>query len=469
MKNPSLKMRWIFFVELVIFIEQKYIIFSTLILFMKNSILTSITAYFLFSFSSVNAQKVFTSDIDNFWIAYDKITQTKDSVLQYKYLNDDYFSKGTEGLKLIREARNYSDKDYIHAIHAYPKFLNSIRKNTLKSKNISKDLNKGIDKLRLIYPELKPANIYFTIGALRTGGTYRNGHVLIGSEIAMTDKNTITDEFPENIRNARRLFFDSEPINDLVLLNIHEYVHTQQKPFVDNLLSYVIHEGIAEFVSVKAMNVPSAAPAIAYGKKNNEKIRARFEQEMFNINNLYKWLWGDSPNEFGVRDLGYYVGYQMAENYYNQAENKKNAIKELIELDYSNEAAIENYVIKSNYFSKSLNEIQKDYENRRPTVIGIKQFENFSKNVDPKTKEITINFSESLNGFNTGVDYGELGEAAFPKNDIKKRYWSNDNKSWTISVELEPNKKYQIMITSNFRSKNNIPLKNYLIEFETSK
>ncbi|MFV0164299.1 hypothetical protein OBK04_11685 [Empedobacter falsenii] len=184
---------------------------------MKNFILSSVTAYFFFSFS-VNAQKVFTSDVDNFWIAYDKIAQTKDSVLQYKYLNDEYLSKGTEDLKLIRETRNYTEKDYINAINSYPKFWNSVRKNTLKSKNISKDLNKGIKKLRLIYPELKPANIYFTIGALRTNGTIKDKSVLIGSELAMTDKNTVTDEFPKNLRNARRVYFDSEPINDLVSL-----------------------------------------------------------------------------------------------------------------------------------------------------------------------------------------------------------------------------------------------------------
>lgn len=90
------------------------------------------------------------------------------------------------------------------------------------------------------------------------------------------------------------------------------------------------------------------------------------------MNNLYKWLWGDSPNEFGVRDLGYYIGYQIAENYYNQAENKKYAIKELIELDYANKTVIEDYVTKSNYFSKSLEELQKDFESKRPTVLGIK-------------------------------------------------------------------------------------------------
>ncbi|SHI86865.1 hypothetical protein SAMN05443429_105164 [Cruoricaptor ignavus] len=413
------------------------------------------------------AQNVFSSDVDNFWKAYDKITKTKDSILQKKLLEDLYFSKGTEGLKAIRKARNYTSQDYINAINNYPKFWNSVRKNTLKSKRYQRDLNLGIEKLRKIYPELKPAKIYFTIGALRTNGTYSHNLVLIGSEIAMTDKKTITDEFPESIRNARRKFFDSEPIKDLVLLNIHEYVHTQQKPFVDNILSFVITEGVAEFISTKAMNLPSASPAINYGKTNSDKVRNKFEEEMFNMNNLYKWLWGDSPNDFGVRDLGYYIGYQMCENFYNQAEDKNEAIKKMIELDYSNEDEVEDFVKKSNFFSKSLDDLYNDYENKRPTVIGIKQFKNKSNNVDPKINEITVEFSEPLNGYNTGIDFGDLGQNAFPKNDVKKRYWSKDKKFWTISVTLEPKKKYQLLITNNFRTDKNIPLKQYLIEFET--
>lgn len=417
----------------------------------------------------MKAQNIITSDIDNFWTAYDKITQTKDSTLQYKFLDDLYFSKATEGLKAIRQARNYTAQDYINAINNYPRFWNSVRKNTLKSKEFAKELNVGIENLRRIYPDLKPAKIYFTIGALRTGGTISDDLVLIGSEIAMSDKNTISDELPENIRNARRKFFDSNPINDLVLLNVHEYVHTQQKPVVNNLLSYAIIEGVAEFVSVKAMNVPSAAPAIEFGKNNTEKVRAKFEQEMFYINNQYKWLWGDAPNEFGVRDLGYYIGYQMCENFYEQAENKNEAIKKMIELDYTNEAEIEDFVKKSNFFSKSLDDLYKDFENKRPTVIGIKQFKNHSKKVNPKIKEITVEFSESLNGHNTDIDYGDLGQDAFPKNDGTKRYWSKDNKSWTIPVILEPNKKYQLLIGNNFRTDKNIPLKQYLIEFETGK
>lgn len=413
-------------------------------------------------------QNIVCTDIDNFWGAYDKIIQTKDSVLQYRLLEELYFSKATEGLIAMRQARNYSAKDYLDAINNYPSFWNSIRKNTLRADEFSKDLRSGIEKLRQIYPDLKPAKIYFTIGAMRSNGTTLDNLVLIGAEMAMTDKNTVTDELlPENLRIGRRTYFDSNPINNLVLLNIHEYVHTQQKPWVNNLLSYVIKEGVAEYVSVKAMNIPSAAPAIDYGKNHHLKVRAKFEQEMFYINNQNNWLWSDSPNEFGQRDLGYYIGYQICENYYDQAENKSLAIKKMIELDYSNEAEIEDFVAKSKFFSKPLNELYDDFEKKRPTVVGIKQFKNQSKDVDPTIKEITIEFSEPLNGHNTGVDFGELGQSAFPKNDVTKRFWSNGSSSWTITVDLEPNKRYQLLITNNFRTQNGMPLKPYLIDFQT--
>jgi hypothetical protein len=415
-------------------------------------------------------QNVVWTDVDNFWIAYDNIIQTKDSTKQFKLLEDLYFSKGTEGLKAISEARNYTAKDYLDDINNYPNFWNSIRKNTLRANEFANDFNSGIEKLRQIYPELKPAKIYFTIGAMRSNGTTLENLVLIGAEMAMTDKNTISDELlPDIFRIGRRKYFDSNPINTLVLLNIHEYVHTQQKPWVDNLLSYVIREGVAEYVSVKAMNIPSAAPAIEFGKNNHVKVRAKFEQEMFYINNTSNWLWSDSQNKFDIRDLGYYIGYQMCENYYNQAESKIEAIKKMIELDYNNEEEIEDFVAKSNFFSKPLNELYTDFEKKRPNVVGIKQFKNKSKKVNPNIKEITIEFSEPLNGHNTGVDFGELGQSAFPKNDVTKRFWSSDNKTWTITVNLEANRKYQILITNNFRTQNGMPLKPYLIEFQTRK
>ncbi|MFK7905325.1 MAG: hypothetical protein AB8B69_09385, partial [Chitinophagales bacterium] len=186
------------------------------------------------------------SDIALFWTAYDQITQTQDSLEQVKLLQELYLSKGSQGLKGIIEAKNYTIEDFLHAINHYPKFWQSIRANTLKSDLIEGDLMKGIEKLRKIYPELRPAKIYFTIGAMRSNGTTLDSLVLIGSEYAMADQNTDSSEFPEAYRAARKTFFDSNPIDNIVLLNIHEYVHTQQKPIVHKLLSQCLYEGVAE-------------------------------------------------------------------------------------------------------------------------------------------------------------------------------------------------------------------------------
>ncbi len=436
----------------------------------SNTIKLSFVLFTIAISGCKNTSNIITSDIDNFWNAYDKITATKDSTLQYKYLDSLYFKKGTEGLKTIRLVRNYTEADYINAINNYPLFWSSIRKNTLKADRMSSDLEKGIQKLKEIYPDLKPAKIFFTIGAFRTPGTTLDSLVLIGSELAMTNKNTVSTEFPEEIQGARRKYFNSNPINDLVLLNVHEYVHTQQKAMVHNILSLAIYEGVAEFVSVKAMGGVSAAPAVAYGKKNMKKVMTKFEEEMFYPINKDKWLWGEPHlNEFKVRDLGYYVGYQMCENFYNSSQNKKEAIKQLIELDFNNETEIEAFVDGTGVFSDTLEKLYENFERKRPKVIRINQFENHSINVNPSINEITIEFSEPLNGYHTGVDLGELGRKGFPEGTLVGRRWGSENKSWTIPVKLKPETHYQILISNNFRTDSRIPLKPFLIDFKTSK
>jgi hypothetical protein len=173
---------------------------------------------------------VVTTDIDNFWIAYDQITSTKDSSQQYKILDRYFTSKGTPGLKAMMSVRAYTSKSYIDAIQTYPLYWNSIRKGMLKAKDYAKEITKNVERLKVLYPSLKPAKIYFTVGAFRSGGTTMDSLVLIGSEIAMADSNAETKEF-ESTAPGLATFLKTNPVNSLVFTNVHEYVHTQQKPF----------------------------------------------------------------------------------------------------------------------------------------------------------------------------------------------------------------------------------------------
>ena len=69
------------------------------------------------SFGQANKQQFVSTDIDNFWHAYDKISSTKDSVAQYNYLKELYIGKGSIGLKSLVEVRGYTNKEYIDAIN----------------------------------------------------------------------------------------------------------------------------------------------------------------------------------------------------------------------------------------------------------------------------------------------------------------------------------------------------------------
>lgn len=413
----------------------------------------------------VFAQQVITTDIDNFWAAYDKITATKNSAEQYSYINKIFISKGTPGLKAIMEVRNYTDTAYVEAINNYPNFWNSIRANTLKAKQFAKDIETDILKIKALYPALKPSNIYFTIGALRTGGTTLDGMVLIGSEIALGDSTTNLTELPDMFSHLPP-YFAANPINGIVFLNVHEYVHTQQKTTICNtLLGQCIMEGVAEFVAVTATGKASTVPAIAYGNTNATKIKDALLKDLFNPYTGF-WLYSNQDNVFATRDLGYYVGYAICQGYYNKAANKKQAIKDMIELDYNNIEELSRFVDASGYFTQPASALTKVYEAGRPQVLSIRPFANGATNVSPAITTITIQFSAVMDTRYRSFEYGPLGEDNVLRL-TKFVGFDADAKTATFEIELKPNQHYQIEVGGGFRSVAGVSLKPYLIDFKT--
>ena len=430
---------------------------------MKN-----LTLFLLIGITNVysqNSDDVITTDIDNFWVAFDKIKTTNDTIKQAEYLNELFIEKGTPGLKAMMEVREYTTSSYINAINNYPLFWNSIRESTLKSKQLSKEIKVEIEKIRLLYPELKPAKIYFTIGALFSNGTTLNGNMLIGSELALADSTTNSSELPSYLDHLKP-FFKNSPVESVVFLNIHEYIHTQQKTTIGtNLLSQCVLEVVAEFVAVTATGKPSISPAIAFGKSNLNEVREAFSKQMFNPFNGF-WLYSNAENIFKTRDLGYYVGYAICEKQYLKAKNKKQAIKSMIELDYNNDKALEKFIDESNYFEKKYTILKKEYKKNRPKVIKISQFNN-NTTVNPSISRMTIEFSTKIDKRYRNFEIGPLGENNVLRIKSFVEY-SSDGKSATFEIELKPKKRYQLIVGENFRDVNGVGLKPYLIDITTS-
>ena len=407
---------------------------------------------------------VVTSDVGRFWQAFDAISAAPDSAAQYRLLDELFIAPGTPGLRALMERRGYTPEQYVTAILGAPQFWASVRANTLRADDYAGEIERVVERLRALYPALRPAQIYFTVGALRTGGTTLGDKVLIGSEIAMADSTAVTDDLPEGFGHLRR-YFDSNPVEDVVLLNAHEYVHTQQGPFGADLLAVALQEGVAEYVSVLAAEQPSAAPAVAFGQANEPRVRDRFATEMFS-GRWNDWLYNNTENVFGVRDLGYYVGYAIAERYVERSADRARAVARLIELDYQDPLAVEAVAEASRYFDRPLDDLRADYERNRPTVVEIAEFENGTRDLDPATQRLNITFSAPMNPRFRGFDYGPLGE------DHVLRITqfvgiSDDHRTVTVDVEMQPGHRHQLTLSDQWRDEAGRALVPYTIDVST--
>lgn len=420
----------------------------------------------MISCSTPNSSLVISSDIDHFWEAYDKIQETSDTSAQKAYLQTLFLDKGTPGLAAIMQARRYTIDSYLDAIHNYPKFWESMRANMAKAKTLGPKIEEGIAAFEKIYPKLKPAKVYFTVGALRTNGTAMDSLVLIGSELALADETAVTEELPSSF-GYLRAYFDSNPIENVVFLNVHEYVHTQQSTYGGyDLLSQCLFEGVAEFIPVLAMGQASPTPAIAYGEANDPAIQEAFTKEMFSpfFNN---WIWNNTDNAFGTRDLGYYVGYAIAERYYEAAPDKSKAIQNLIELDFNDTLAIEGFIDQVGYFEKPIAELKAAYEASRPQVESILPLQNGGEDIDADLEEFTITFSQPMDTRYRNFQYGPKGEeVVLGVQDFLG--FSEDGKSVRLAIKMEPGQQYQIVVGEGFRTKDGVPLQPYLIDFRTA-
>jgi hypothetical protein len=423
-----------------------------------SSLLLSLTAM-----AQLSAQKVFTSDIDHFWRAYDSCQTTSDSVKQLLYLQTLYVDKGTQGLKAFMEVREYTPELWVSLIRNCPKFWRSIRPNTLGVKPRAKEIEQSIARLKKLYPRLKEAKMYFTIGGLRSGGTTLQDMVLIGAEIATGDARTDVSEFPNKWLEG---VFKSQQPGNIVALNIHEYVHTQQRGTAQNLLGQAIREGCCDFMAELVMGRPLGNNYLVYGRAHEAALKDSFLFEMFTT--AYgNWLYNGAKTKT-MADLGYFMGYAICQAYYTHSTNKDQAVKDIIELNYSDTAAVENFLATSKYYTQPIHkkELVQRFEAKRPFVVGLEPFANGDTLVDAQIKAVKIDFSQPMNTKGYSISYGARGKDYSPITSVVG--FSTDGTSFTLSLGLKPHQEYEFLVTDkSFTSVEGYPLRPYEVKFKT--
>lgn len=302
-------------------------------------IIKLITFALLMPFSSLQAQiEVITSDISNFWTAFDSVQTTQDAAKQTEFIQKLYLDKATFGLKYAVSSSNANVENWVEMINNSKEQLLRIRPFTLSVLSQKPKIDAKIDRFKALYPDFKKGNIYFVIGTGIFGGRVSEGHLIIGAEKMASEK-----------------------ADWAVPIVLHEYVHTQQKLENDALLSHSIMEGMADFIAelVDERNLAEVYPGshIDFGNKNEKAVWTEFKKIMGSSEKgfFFDWVYGTKGvaiNGTYMKDLGYFMGYKICKSYYAQAADKTKALKDMIEMDFSKEENAKAFLLKSGYVPK---------------------------------------------------------------------------------------------------------------------
>ncbi|WP_090533149.1 DUF2268 domain-containing putative Zn-dependent protease [Mucilaginibacter sp. NFR10] len=277
------------------------------------------------------AQHVSQTDWKNFWTMRDRVSASSDTARQLAAVNRLYIGNASEGLKAFMRNKDGLDRKWLALLKSNPGFWDTLQRKQFMVNAAVRKLERQIARFQKLYPGLKPARSYFIVGLQRQGGTVRGSLSLIGVEVVLNDPEMTGDQ--------------------LVRMGIHEYTHTQQKrPDFQhiNVLTSAIREGACDFVAKQVTGIPMKTPYMAYGPLHEKEVWHSFRQEMYTQNNDNWVSTGQNP-ALPAPDLGYFIGYRICQAYYDQAKDKKAALKEIIELDYANPVAVDDFFKRSGY------------------------------------------------------------------------------------------------------------------------
>ena len=268
--------------------------------------------------------RLVTSDIQNFWRAYD-LAKPETAV---EVFEREYFKPGSTGLKDFTQLRIKDAKSLAGAVNRFRKYYESARASTLRIESMQPKIRASFYALKYLYPEAVFPDVYFLIGRLSTGGTTSGRALLIGAEMYGR-----TPEMPQEALNdwLKQVL---APVENVPSIVAHESIHFQQKSPLNQrgtLLGQTIYEGSADFIGELICGSQINSHLHAYGNPREKDLWDEFKPAMMGKDSS-KWLYNGSASKDRPADLGYYVGYKIAESYYQQAKDKRQAIKAILEI-----------------------------------------------------------------------------------------------------------------------------------------
>jgi len=296
-----------------------------------------VALFFMFS-TIVYSQKIYTSDIDNFYQAFD--LACADTINSEKLFDKYYFKKGTKGLNDFYKFKIKNKEKFSEKVINGKEFYASIRQELKNVIQFEDSIIRNFNRFKEVYPKAVLGDIYFVVGRLNSNGTISKNGLIIGTEYLSKTTNNSKNWNSSMLKSI----FD---FNHIPITVFHEMIHFNQKGMVkeDNLLSNALREGSAEFLT----EIFTGKTDGDYKAFQNREIviLEDFKKEMYQDKSI---SWRDENEPLRPRNALYWVGYLICESYYEHSKDKQQAIYDILNVknnsDFYKKSMVEDYIIK---------------------------------------------------------------------------------------------------------------------------
>lgn len=266
---------------------------------------------------------VIADDVPRFWAAFDEGTDA--ATLKTKYLDP-----GTPQLKRFVTSRIGDAEKLSSTVTRNRAYYASIRANTLSvaTPEFSERLKVAFRAAKALDAEAVFPPTALLIGRMNSGGTTSGDAILIGLELFTAATDSPRDTFDDFEKAATRA-----ATGLLVPLIAHEHVHVMQEanrfPFGKTLLQQCVMEGMADFIGEKTSGQVVNAELYTWARAREAQLWAEFQAEKDGTD-ITRWLYnqGKDPNRPG--DLGYFIGYRVAQAYAKKLGDDARAVQHLV-------------------------------------------------------------------------------------------------------------------------------------------
>jgi Predicted Zn-dependent protease (DUF2268) len=233
-------------------------------------------------------------------------------------LQRDYLDPGSDGLHQFAKMRRISGAAMAETLAKRPEIYSGAKRCMDVLPAVRQRVEVALRTLGRLYPEAQFPPVTIAVGR---GKPVAVGSPVSGVQIGL-EALCATDWLNPNVEDR------------FVHVIAHEYAHVQQvAALVDDenptVLSMSLIEGAAEFIGELISGKVSNSRLGESTAGREKEIETEFVADE-DKTDISAWLYNSTPEQ--PRDLGYWVGYRIVKSYYQHANDKRLALREIMQM-----------------------------------------------------------------------------------------------------------------------------------------